>query len=392
MIRKITQKLLLLFLISSSLVHAIDLGEDASEYLRINGFATIGASTIFEKGQEFRAYTFQKDGVRDGEINLVNNTLLGLQAELLLTDSLSATVQGLIRNDYDKHYNVELDWAYFSYDTGYDLTLRAGKFRLPLFKSSELTYVGYARTSVRPELAVYGAGGFSSYTGVDALYKTHTGTTDLSFQLGYGYAEEHTPPEFPGYREFKSDNAFIAKATAEKEVGLLSMTYFRANSDFLNIAPNGNIRHDTETLVQMLSVEGELHYENLSLEVGLGKIWVDKIQPDEYLRYGTLYYQMGDWRPYMTYSYKKFEEKPRGERPPGARPPPPGFVPPPGPALNRYEEIVGIGVRYDFHEQAALKIQLDHVDGMESQPQLLISDDQNDRKATVLTITVDMVF
>ena len=391
MIRKFTQKLLLL-LLSSPQINAIDLGEDTSEYLRINGFATIGASTIFEKGQEFRAYTFQKDGVRDGEINLVNNTLLGLQAELSLTDSLSATVQGLIRNDYDRHYDIELDWAYLSYETDFDLTLRAGKFRLPLFKSSELTYVGYARTSVRPELAVYGAGGFTNYTGVDALYKTHAGTTDLSFQLGYGYAEEHTPPEFPGYREFKSDNAFIAKATAEKEVGLLSMTYFRADSDFLDIAPNGTIRQDTQTLVQMLSIEGELHYENFSLEVGLGKIWVDKIQPDEYLRYGTLYYQMGDWRPYMAYSYKKFEEKPRGERPPSARPPPPGFIPPPAPTLNRYEEIIGIGVRYDFHEQAALKIQLDHVDGMESQAQLLISDDQNDRKATVLTITVDMVF
>ena len=94
----------------------------------------------------------------------------------------------------------------------------------------------------------------------------------------------------------------------------------------------------------------------------------------------------------MIYSYKKFEEKPRGERPPGALPPPPGSVSPPVPVQNRYEEIVGIGVRYDFHEQAALKVQLDHVNGMESQAQLLISDDQNNRKATVLTISVDMVF
>lgn len=180
--------------------------------------------------------------------------------------------------------------------------------------------------------------------------------------------------------------------TLEEELGLLSMTYFRANSDFLDIRPNGEVRQDTETLVQMFSVEAELHYENFSFEFGVAKGWVDIIQPDEYLRYGTIYYQIDNLRPYVTYSYKKFEEKPRGVRPAGAPPPPPGFVPPAGPALNRYEEIVGIGVRYDFTENAALKVQLDHVKGMESQAQLLISDEQNDRKATVLTISVDMVF
>jgi len=392
MIKKITQIFSLLFYMCTTLVYAIDLGDDLEEHFRINGFATVGASTVFEKGKEFRAYTFQEDGVREGEINLVNNTLLGLQAEWIITDSLSATVQGLLVNDYATHYETELDWAYLSYDTGYDLTLRAGKFGLPLFKSTELTYVGYARTSVRPELAVYGVGGFSNYTGVDALYHTHMGTTDLSFQLAYGEAENHTPPRFPGYREFKTDNAFIAKMTMEEEIGLLSMTYFRANSDFLNINSNGVVLHDEETLVQLFSVEAEVHYENFTFEVGVGKGWVDKIQPDEYLRYGTLYYQMGDWRPYAIYSYKRFEIKQTGERPVASPTPTDGLPPRPQRVDNRYEEIMGMGVRYDFSDQAALKVQLDHVKGMENQPQLLISEDQNKRKATVLTISVDMVF
>ena len=101
MIKKIIHKILLILFLFSAQISAIDLGEDVGEHLRINGFATVGASTIFENGQEFRAYTFQRDGVRKDEVNFVNNTLLGLQAELLLTDSLSATVQGLVINDYD---------------------------------------------------------------------------------------------------------------------------------------------------------------------------------------------------------------------------------------------------------------------------------------------------
>jgi hypothetical protein len=94
----------------------------------------------------------------------------------------------------------------------------------------------------------------------------------------------------------------------------------------------------------------------------------------------------------MVYSTKKFDRKKRE----GNAPPPPqggsgipreGAVP-----LHLQEEILGIGLRYDFHEQASLKVQIDHVRGMEDDPQLLLSDNQDNRKATVLTFTIDMVF
>ncbi|RLA69015.1 MAG: hypothetical protein DRG24_09195 [Epsilonproteobacteria bacterium] len=380
--KKLTIKYLIFLAILATHVNAIELGE----YLRINGFATVGISTVAEEGQEFRAYTFQQDGVREGEINYVNNTLFGLQGEVMFTNNISATVQGIVYNDHDKHYTADVDWAYLSYRTGFDLTLRAGKFRLPLFKSSELTYIGYARTWVRPALPFYGIGGFEHFTGVDAIYNTHLGQTDISVQVGYGIGDEHATPNGI-YREFKSDNLLTSKLTLEQEIGSFSMTYFRGDSDFFMQRQNGKVLQDTTVLVQMISAEAEIHYEGFGLEAGIGRGWVDKVQPDELLIYTGAYYQIEEWRPYLLYSFKEFEHK----EVTAPSPPPGAPLPPPSPG-DVAENIYSIGLRYDFMDQADLKLQIDQIDGMKSNPQLLFSDDQNDRKATAFTLAVDMVF
>lgn len=383
MIKKTGNRIFLLLLLFTFHIKAFDLGE----YVEIDGFATIGASTVFENGQEFKTYTFQRDGVQNGEINFVNNTLLGLQTKISFTDNFTLTAQGLVFNDYDRHFDTKMDWLYLSYVTPYNITLRVGKFRLPLFKSSELTYVGYSRTSVRPELPFYGVGGLSNITGVDLIYSTQWDETDLTFQLAYGKDKQNTKSNFTGYREFKSNNMFLAKVTAEHEIGLLSLTYFNADSDFLNILPNGVVRDDEKVHIDMISAEIETHYDNFTLEAGIGKGMLDRIQPDELLVYGTLYYQMDQWRPYIVYSSKKFERK-KQTHPPAPHPP----APPRSQILTLDETIIGIGLRYDFHENSALKVQLDHVKGMKEENQLLITDDGYKNEATVLTITVDMVF
>ena len=371
---------LLLFTIGS---HAIEL----EEHLRINGFATVGLSTIADEGQEFQAYTFQRDGVREGEINYVNNTLFGLQAELLFTDAFSATVQGVVFNDYAKHYDIDADWAYLSYRTDFDLTVRIGKFRLPLFKSSELTYVGYARTWIRPALPFYGIGGFEHFTGIEAIYNTHLATTDLTLQAGYGSGDERTPASTTGYREFKSDNLLTTKLTLEHETDSFSITYFRGDSDFRLVDGQGTLRQDTTVLNQMISVEAEVHYEGLGVEAGVGRGWVDKVQPDELLLYAGAYYQIDRWRPYLLYSSKEFQHKTVDSLrlPPGAPP----LLESPG---DVSEDIYSIGIRYDFMEQADIKLQIDRIHGMRTNPQLLFSDDEDDRETTAFTIAVDMVF
>lgn len=362
---------------------AVELGE----HFRLNGFATVGASTVLEPGQEFRAYTFQKDGVRKGEVNLPNNTLFGLQGDVLFNRRFSATVQGVAYNTRENDYDVVADWAYFSYLTGIGLTLRAGKFRLPLFNSSELTYVGYARSWVRPALPFYGIAGFEHYTGADLIYRFDTDALSLGFEFGAGRGKESSTPPDGGERRFDSNDLFIAKATVDGSFFHAGITYFHATTRMRasNGASGRNI--DITTLTQMVSTEAELHFGDASVDAGFGYGWTQNTMPDEMLAYVGGAYQMDAWRPYALYASKTFDHKPadRSDPPPGAPPlrSEPGYV---------AEHTFSLGLRYDFMDNADIKFQADRILGMEYLPQLLISDDSDDREATVFTLAVDMVF
>lgn len=366
-----------------SLLGAVELGE----HFRLNGFATIGASTVLEEGQEFRAYTSQRDGVRKGEVNFTNNTLFGLQATVQATEAFSATVQGVVYNSYDANYDAKVDWAYLSYVTDFDLTLRAGKFRLPLFNSSELTYVGYARSWVRPALPFYGVAGFEHYTGGDLKYHFGTGATQYALLFGYGIGDEASKTPNGGTRHFDSDDILIAKATADGNFFHAGITYFQAHTHMRVTSKDGKVINDITTPAQMVSTEGMLFLGDTTIEAGIGYGWTKEKLPNELLVYAGASYQIEAWRPYLLYASKTFDHKQAEYRRPSPN------APPPPPQLGYVSEnIFSLGLRYDFMEQADVKFQVDRVLGMQYVPQLLISDDSADREATVFTLTVDMVF
>lgn len=377
LIRSLLPALLLL----PTLLGAFDLKDD----IRIDGFATVGASTVLEAGQEFRAYTFQRDGVRKGEINLENNTLMGLQGEVQATDALSATVQGILVNSAENVYNTKVDWAYLSYVIDQDLVLRAGKFRLPLFDSSELTYVGYARSWVRPALPFYGVAGLEHYTGGNLRYTLQAGSVQWGFEAGYGVGDEETVNGSGGRNRFESDDMLIARTTADDDGYHVGLTYFRADTRLeLNTVAR---QITTTTLAQMLAAETELYLGDLTVQAGLGYGWTQQVIPDELLAYAGASYQVGAWRPYLLYSDKSFDHKPSTRQTPQAGMPPlrpqPTYV---------SEQTFSAGIRYDFADYADVKFQVDRVLGMKYLSELLKSDNIDDREATVLTLTVDVVF
>jgi hypothetical protein len=377
------RKILIVPLMLPTLLGAVDLGD----HFRLNGFTTIGASTVLESGHEFRAYTYEQDGVRQGEVNFAINTLFGLQGEAIITDRFTATVQAVAYNTRSTDYDVKADWAYLSYVTDMGLVLRAGKFRLPLFNSSELTYVGYARDWVRPALPFYGIAGFEHYTGGDLIYHVDNGAVRYGFEFGFGLGDEQTATAEGGTRHFTSNDLMIAKATADGDNFHAGLTYFRGNANMTATNASGAVLTKTTTLSQMLGTEGELDLEDLTLQGGIGYGWTQNTLPNELLAYAGASYQIDAWRPYLLYATKAFDHKTtdRPAPPPGAPPPPPfpGYV---------AENTFSLGVRYDFAEQADVKLQVDRIYGMQYVPQLLISDNQNDRTATVITAVVDLVF
>lgn len=98
-------------------------------------------------------------------------SLAGLQGNFKFTPDLSATVQVVARG---ADSSVNADWAYGSYRINENLTLQAGRKRLPLYYYSDYMYVGYAYPWLRPSQDLY-AWQIYSYDGANLLYSNNVG-------------------------------------------------------------------------------------------------------------------------------------------------------------------------------------------------------------------------
>lgn len=361
-----------LFVLLTSTLFGIEL----NEYIEVKGFGAIGASTTFDKDVEFVAYTTQQKGAKKGEINLFNNSNLGLQTTIKATNSLSFTTQGIFINNEPHSFDGKLEWAYLSYETPYDITLRAGQFRLPIFNSSELSSLGYARTWIRPALLFYGVTTYQYINGIDVLYNSYYKDIDFSIQLAYGNQKDNSPTNLnrPTFY-LKSDDMKIIKFSASYGGFTGSLSLYHANNRYKITDPKHKelppFIGSSET--KMFAFEGAYSYQNFTIEGAYGRNKTDEKLIDGVDGYIGTYYQIDDIRPYFIYSMKKAKPKPFKV----------GDVVPYIPTKKSYS----FGMRYDFALNIDLKIQLDFLKNSE-----LIHTKRGDGDATGLTFALEFIF
>lgn len=375
-------RLLVLVLLLPGWAFAMEL----SDSLRINGFATLGASTVDHQGVTFTSYSNQAEGASKEQWDFGSGSILGFQAEWQIDDSLSFTTQSVSRQDEGGDVDTDFEWTYLSYDFGHDLTGRIGRFRLPVFKSTELAFVGYSRLYTRPPLTYYGVGGYDHFDGVELLYKTYWGDYDLSMMATYGAGEDRLPAE--NRTKVESDDMKSFSLKIEKDDYWVNVVYFHAQSDI-------GLQRGTETLdVSMASVEGGMKLWGADLLYGYGYGDVEVELPDEELFYVSLAYPVREWTPYALYAYKKFHnqeylknDEDQGEN--GGQPP----ATPPPVRPDPIDEVVmpafSLGVRYDFRPGMACKLQWDRIDPSSS---LIKGETSGIEVVNTLTLSLDMVF
>lgn len=155
-------------------VHAAD--------INWSGFMSIGAGTTLDSDT---TYTVEptSGGAYDDELRLAPESVVGLQAQAVISDDLRATVQMTAKGAAD--FNTAVDWAYVSYDLSDNLTLNAGRFRLPLYFYSDFLDVGYAYHWIRPPVEVYSAP-TSQLEGVSLYHTTFLGDVEVATQAWFG--------------------------------------------------------------------------------------------------------------------------------------------------------------------------------------------------------------
>jgi hypothetical protein len=107
-------------------------------------------------------------------------------------DTISATVQGLVRKATTDDYTGEMPWAFVKFKVNDELNIRVGRIAIPIYMISDFRNVGYANTMLRPPAEVYRQVNGGSLEGVDAVWQHNFGDTTVTAQFGFGRSESKT--------------------------------------------------------------------------------------------------------------------------------------------------------------------------------------------------------
>lgn len=320
--------------------HAMEL----SESLRINGYADL----------YFSSKTDTEDA---GKANSDISASGGIQGRYQLNDRFAFTAQ--FYAEEEENYDIETKWLYADAYLGADITLRAGRFQLPVFKSVETGFIGYSMPWAENPLEFYGAGGYDDFTGGELLYRTAYDSWDFLFQLSYGVSDNSLPAEQNGnHTDTETDNllAFTTKVSAENY--WISLGLAQADSELTRIEQQGSTHIDLGTAeFSMLTIEGQYDYHNWMLQAGYLAGWMSARLPDERSYYVSLAYAYETFTPYVYYSTKLFYEIPAPTL--SASLNSDGDLP----LVKKKEEndVYAVGVRYDLQPGVALKLHYSHL-------------------------------
>lgn len=170
----------------------------ATAEINFRGFGTVAAGHAFgtDEGQDIIGYEDSWD-FRKG-------SLIALQMNADLEDKLSATAQFLSRGTND--FEVEMEWAYLSYEINDELRLNAGRMQAPFYRYSDYLDVHYAYNWLEAPDRVYNLR-FPSFDGLSLLYNTSIGPIDSALQI-IGGKLDSTFPESTSRFEYNSMMGF----------------------------------------------------------------------------------------------------------------------------------------------------------------------------------------
>ena len=348
-------------LLAASIVAAA--GTQAAE-LRFNGFASIAAGKTLSEGSNLTRQTdptlpnpgsvtatqdntFTADsptsGTYDDDISFKPDTIFGLQISADLGEGL--TVTGQITGAGGEDFDANIAWAYLSYELNDSWTLLAGRQRLPFFFYSDFLDVGYAyhwmRAPVETQVAV------DTLDGIQFRYEGSAGSWDTRVQL-YGGASDN------------ESKALGDTVVLEDAIGAV----FYASNDWLQLRATHMVTDFyLETAGAIFGQDDSdaisADFTGVAAHMTLGNGFVvaeyvtytfdDAVQPVGWTTYEGAYisagYRVGDFTPHITFSTDNQEIEDSVFA---------GFGLTDG---DQASDSITVGVRWDFHPQAAFKVE-----------------------------------
>jgi hypothetical protein len=344
--------------------------------LHLAGFGTLSAYRGDDGVAFLKPSERSHNASRDGQWRWDGDSVLGLQLRWSAHEDLELVWQVQARDDLVRRYRPDTEWAYIGWRPHPSWTLRVGRQPLPVFLDSETTRVGYARASVRPMPAVYGLNGSDPTDAVNLNWRGLLLGGDLNLDLGAGGSKVdlprgriHTKSSTVTALRWHRDGLSLRLGAAAFRFDLQEQvlagqiaTLSQAGSICSNcsqVLPERARTSDIRGQLFNVGLVWERNAWTLSAEAtrrGGNSVFSAEVSG----WYAQLAKRMGPFTPYAAIGESRFHEAPLGLQ---AAPGTPAVA---GAALEQFDRvlqspfdrrIVQAGVRWDWHDQAALKLQ-----------------------------------
>lgn len=300
----------------------------------LSGYASVVAGRA-SSGDEFLA-DYPKAGVYDDDWSFSPDTSVGVQLKADLDKDFKFVIQATSNGASD--YDVELDWAYISYQLNPEFSIQAGRKRLPLYYYSDFFDVGYAYHWIRVPADNY-TWQISNYNGINLQYQSYLNEWDLLINLYTG-------------REDSSNNELLSllssasvDETWKNMLGLvaelsghwvdLRATYMQGQID--RSVEGVVVAEDVKQVFSGLSVNFNVNRFILLSEINKYERDASDIIIDTYMV--SVAYNWGRFTPHITRSTLKQQQNLAGG--------------------DEEHATNSIGIRWDYDDSTAFKIQYD---------------------------------
>ena len=392
--------------------------------LRFSGFGSVGLSHVdAPAGWGFRRELTQ--GASDDSWRTDLDTRVGVQLNYSLGSQFELVAQAIARKRgaYAADGDV-LEWAYATYRPDADWSLRAGRVNLDVFLMADYRNVGYGFTAARPTVELY-AMLPTTLDGADIARSWFQGDAQWRAKLMFGSARIGDINSAKAGRV----HSVVGGMLSREEGGLLLRASFartHIDMDHTSSQPALDGLAQLSALpIPAVADQARLLRSRLGAEDGRGTFWEVGVRHEladwqwsaEFVRisadplivltsaYATLGRRVGDWTPYVGYGRVRDSQgvlaQPAWEA---------TLAPVIGPAGAAQAQMLGnavtaslngsrfqqsgwsLGTRWDFHPQAALKLQWDRVRVSESGSGLWTGASGAASHATIATAVVDFIF
>ena len=398
----------------SARAQAVGTDEATLSRWAVNGFGTLGAAHHDEDDTRFRRSVDQRGGVREGHVEIRNDSVLGVQVNGVLDPRWSVMAQAVTRQDVERKWTPQLTWAFVKYLPNAWSEFRFGRMAVDIYLDGDSRHVGYAYTTVRPYADVYGRLTFDTFDGVDAAFQHALGPGLLRFKLFGGRTRGDVYLNDAVYaldqgRTFGATLDWVGEELSLKlSWGSMVTTRDRQSDPLLRVLqPVAAYFPDAAARAAEITRSNRISYLGLGVGWERGPSSLQVVGTDMSMSVypgfegwgvgATAAYRIGAWKPFVTYSRSIIDPVERVLDLPAGVHPSVDVVRAGWESLNSYirhdQYTAGIGVRYDFADNAAFKVQVDRIEAKRSSALLDAGGRRTDaRSFTLLSATLDFVF